>query len=914
MNSWNIDAWNKQGRLNLASQEKLGRHRYLLGFVSAIAMSAFASGTAHAQSRSIENPSFEENNPGGAATERFQIYPNANVPGWNSTSSQIELWDTGHSGVNSLDGVVHAEMNAYTSGDFYQEMCFQNGETIDYSFGHRARNIGPSPQTVDFEIADLSSNSIQVLDTSTRVVADGWVTTTGSKVYSGPSGIQRIQFSTDDPGALGNFLDNIFITLTPYVEFALPTYSDAEMSGGNIPDLLVTGTVTAPFDVTVNITGGTATAGSDYTLNTTSVTIPAGVYDGGATSLFPIDLTIIDDSEIEADETIAFSFTLPVSASVGNGVCGTPNATSVYTLTDDDVLPVPDPESGTGVSGTASTPVSNVTDGDTVNGAAAVLGSGGNATISEVGTWPPGFSLDPATGAVNMGPAIAPGTYTMDYQLCDTNSPANCETATITVTVSAPILACGAPENTGVGGSIIPFDMVGMGVSAGNPTQSRNITFPDGRSHTITTEYVSGGSWNNFTMSNARPVGKYLPQLNGVRGIRTTDRNGPSSMRMSINPPANVIWGDAETMSAAERLTVTTNGGVWEQVDGTTPDDDLLVGGLETSTMFIQGLDTRTDNDFVVAVSRNASQLDVDALNITNGGLSGLFLAFVGTDNGDAEASYGPAPHQINQFTSCTAYTAASPYLGSARPDAEDPATTYSTDAQGDDGKNSGSADDEGGVTVPTNILAGQTSDVTIASGDITGVGAGTLHGWIDFNDDGEFDSTEYASVPFNNGASSDLTFSGYGTTAIDGDTFARFRVTTDGAIVDATPKGIAVDGEAEDYVIKINPAADLSITKTNTPGVNGEVDQTDDTVTSGSNTTYTLVVTNNGPSTVTGAVVTDNPASGLTCTGTDAVTITGDGVPTGSFTIADLIGSGIALDTMTDGQSTTLTYSCEVN
>jgi len=109
-------------------------------------------------------------------------------------------------------------------------------------------------------------------------------------------------------------------------------------------------------------------------------------------------------------------------------------------------------------------------------------------------------------------------------------------------------------------------------------------------------------------------------------------------------------------------------------------------------------------------------------------------------------------------------------------------------------------------------------------------------------------------------------------------------------------------------------PSADLSITKTNTPGVNADVDQADDTVTSASNTTYTLVVTNNGPDPVTGAVVNDTPMSGLSCTGTNSVTITGDGVPPGSFTIAELTGGGITLETLADGEAATLSFTCEVN
>lgn len=113
---------------------------------------------------------------------------------------------------------------------------------------------------------------------------------------------------------------------------------------------------------------------------------------------------------------------------------------------------------------------------------------------------------------------------------------------------------------------------------------------------------------------------------------------------------------------------------------------------------------------------------------------------------------------------------------------------------------------------------------------------------------------------------------------------------------------------------IVVTALADLSITKTNTPGVNGEIDQANDTVTTGSTTNYTIVVTNNGPDSVTGAVVTDTPTAGITCPATNAVTITGNGVPAGSFTFNDLANGGIALGTLDDGQSATLTYSCTVN
>lgn len=115
------------------------------------------------------------------------------------------------------------------------------------------------------------------------------------------------------------------------------------------------------------------------------------------------------------------------------------------------------------------------------------------------------------------------------------------------------------------------------------------------------------------------------------------------------------------------------------------------------------------------------------------------------------------------------------------------------------------------------------------------------------------------------------------------------------------------VTGDSNDNgsaTVTVSPSANLSVTKSN--GVS--------TVFSGSTITYTVVVTNNGPDSTTGAVVTDVVGAGITCPAGNAVTITGSGVPSGSFNIANLTGAGITLGTLGNGQSVTLTYSCQVN
>ena len=132
-----------------------------------------------------------------------------------------------------------------------------------------------------------------------------------------------------------------------------------------------------------------------------------------------------------------------------------------------------------------------------------------------------------------------------------------------------------------------------------------------------------------------------------------------------------------------------------------------------------------------------------------------------------------------------------------------------------------------------------------------------------------------------------------------------------------AAPAGATIPNTASvtDYVtgdtndsgsasVTVSPSANLSIVKSN--GVTSVV--------KGSTVTYTVVVTNNGPDSTTGAVVTDVVGAGLTCPAGNAVTITGSGVPGGSFNIGNLTGAGITLGTLNNGQSTTLTYSCQVN
>lgn len=112
-------------------------------------------------------------------------------------------------------------------------------------------------------------------------------------------------------------------------------------------------------------------------------------------------------------------------------------------------------------------------------------------------------------------------------------------------------------------------------------------------------------------------------------------------------------------------------------------------------------------------------------------------------------------------------------------------------------------------------------------------------------------------------------------------------------------------------FVNTRRPLADLTIRKTNTPAA-GADDVAGDTLVRGASTTYTIVVGNNGPDAVTGAILRDPVAarSGISCTAPPSCS--GAACPAG-LSLAQL-DAGVALGTLANGGSVTVTLTCTVN
>ena len=100
------------------------------------------------------------------------------------------------------------------------------------------------------------------------------------------------------------------------------------------------------------------------------------------------------------------------------------------------VVPMAIAENGWANSTLGGIAIANVRSNDTVNFVAA---NSSNSSISQVGTWPTGITLNTTTGAISVAPGTPPGVYPVTYQLCNLMTPSTCVTVVDTITVLAAI-------------------------------------------------------------------------------------------------------------------------------------------------------------------------------------------------------------------------------------------------------------------------------------------------------------------------------------------------------------------------------------------------------------------------------------------------------------------------------------------
>ena len=231
-----------------------------------------------------------------------------------------------------------------------------------------------------------------------------------------------------------------------------------------------------------------------------------------------------------------------------------------------------------------------------------------------------------------------------------------------------------------------------------------------------------------------------------------------------------------------------------------------------------------TDGDYINSAIAFIGSTQIDTTLNTSDNAPATVSIAVGLselDYGDAPDSYRDASHEIGSSPNL--------YIGSVEPDGEEDTQLTSSASTGDD--DDGNDDEDGFETLPNVTLdpassASYSLEVPVTNN--TGVNA-TLHAWIDFDRDGQFEAGEYQSATVTNDATSvnldwniasilNLDDPALVISTLTGDTHARFRLTTDELIdktssidplipadVDDRSFGNAKDGEVEDYRLTLN-------------------------------------------------------------------------------------------------------------
>ncbi|MBX3714209.1 MAG: DUF11 domain-containing protein, partial [Lysobacter sp.] len=230
----------------------------------------------------------------------------------------------------------------------------------------------------------------------------------------------------------------------------------------------------------VNVLTNDTLDGNPATLANTSITnvVPATPIGGGPVPVLNPATGLVDVPAGTPAGTYTITYTLCEQLNPTN--CSTTTVTITV-----DAAPIDAVDDGFGpVNGaTGNANVGNAYANDTLNGVAVNLADITGTVVTPatpIGGGPVPV-LDPATGVVSVPAGTPAGTYTIVYQICEALNPANCDTATITVTVdAAPIDAVddgfgpvnGATGNASVGNAYANDTLNGVAVNPADITGS----------------------------------------------------------------------------------------------------------------------------------------------------------------------------------------------------------------------------------------------------------------------------------------------------------------------------------------------------------------------------------------------------------------------------------------------------------
>ncbi|SER02655.1 DUF7507 domain-containing protein [Pedobacter rhizosphaerae] len=286
-----------------------------------------------------------------------------------------------------------------------------------------------------------------------------------------------------------------------------------KLNTGQVKQATVSVTVTEPGILATNDAGSVnGFAGGTVLANV----LVNDVYNNATATLAEVNLSLVSSSDPKvtldvttgkvnvAANTAAGSYTLVYQIQDKINPAQTSNATVTVNVTAPAIVANTDNGSANGFAGGIA--VTNVLTNDTYNGVAATLS---RVTLSQVSTTHNGVSIDPTTGAVNVAPNTPAGIYTLVYQIEDKLNPGQKTTASVNVTVNAPLMDANADNGTANGfiGGVAISDVLSNDTYNGSTATLSTVTLTQvSTTHNGVTLNVTTGAIN---VAPNTPAGNY---------------------------------------------------------------------------------------------------------------------------------------------------------------------------------------------------------------------------------------------------------------------------------------------------------------------------------------------------------------------------------------------------------------------
>ncbi|WP_245848481.1 GEVED domain-containing protein [Actibacterium ureilyticum] len=561
--------------------------------------------------------------------------------------------------------------------------------------------------------------------------------------------------------------------------------------------------VVGPVDPATRIThfntaplAGFPAPGTPIAMDPAKVGDPTNWFDEPNETDFDNFATYDFDTFVEARFIHGYTGTSTNAGTRGSGIllCAISDTSTVVVARDDDYTATP---INTLFGGSTGEVLAN----DTINGIPAAFPG---VTIDVLTEAEPQNLGDPVpvlqTSGADIGRVVVPagtpaGVYTIDYRLCDSVDPTDCDRARVTVAVF---------DGDGVdfGDAPVTYLTPTHGIPT-TPTVYLGAIAPDAE---LVAQSDAAATADDTTGVDDEDAVSFPVLTQGMISTVNVDVTGSGYLQGWIDFNGDGVFETGLGEQVATDLR--DDGTVYDNVagDGVIQIDVAVPTDATTSTTYAR---FRYSNEAGLSTSSFAVDGEVEDYSL-------IIAAADLVDRGDAPASYGDPRHAVVPEI----------YLGAGLPDTE----TVPQNSLNADADDLAGIDDEDGIASFPVLVAGTTVPLTVATHETLSLqldlglpvssGITNLQLWIDFDQNGSFDADEQIATDYRDGGTGDTDGSFNNQIILDipvpadignGTSYARVRWSTSSGVTADPFDGFNLDGEVEDYLVTLsNPNGPL--------------------------------------------------------------------------------------------------------